>query len=65
MLGRLLAREHPVEADMIVPVPDSGVPAAIGFSLESNIPFRMGLIRNHYIGRYVSLSHRRPFAILA
>jgi amidophosphoribosyltransferase len=51
MLGRLLAREHPVEADMIVPVPDSGVPAAIGFSLESGIPFRMGLIRNHYIGR--------------
>jgi amidophosphoribosyltransferase len=51
MLGRLLAREHPVEADMIVPVPDSGVPAAIGFSLESKIPFRMGLIRNHYIGR--------------
>jgi amidophosphoribosyltransferase len=51
MLGRLLAREHPVEADMIVPVPDSGVPAAIGFSLESRIPFRMGLIRNHYIGR--------------
>ncbi|HTZ31342.1 MAG TPA: amidophosphoribosyltransferase [Methylomirabilota bacterium] len=51
MLGRLLAREHPVEADMIVPIPDSGVPAAIGFSLESMIPFRMGLIRNHYIGR--------------
>jgi amidophosphoribosyltransferase len=51
MLGRLLAREHPVKADMIVPVPDSGVPAAIGFSLESGIPFRMGLIRNHYIGR--------------
>jgi len=51
MLGRLLAREHPVEADMIVPIPDSGVPAAIGFSLESKIPFRMGLIRNHYIGR--------------
>jgi amidophosphoribosyltransferase len=51
MLGRLLAREHPVEADMVVPVPDSGVPAAIGFSLESKIPFRMGLIRNHYIGR--------------
>jgi len=50
-LGRLLAREHPVEADMIVPIPDSGVPAAIGFSLESGIPFRMGLIRNHYIGR--------------
>ncbi|HEY4978053.1 MAG TPA: amidophosphoribosyltransferase [Candidatus Acidoferrum sp.] len=51
MLGRLLAREHPVEADMVVPVPDSGVPAAIGFALESKIPFRMGLIRNHYIGR--------------
>ena len=51
MLGRLLAREHPVEADMVVPIPDSGVPAAIGFSLESKIPFRMGLIRNHYIGR--------------
>src|SRR6202008_4884063 len=41
----------PVEADMVVPIPDSGVPAAIGFSLESKIPFRMGLIRNHYIGR--------------
>ena len=51
MLGCLLAREHPVEADMVVPVPDSGVPAAIGFALESKIPFRMGLIRNHYIGR--------------
>jgi amidophosphoribosyltransferase len=51
MLGRLLAREHPVEADMVVPVPDSGVPASIGFALESKIPFRMGLIRNHYIGR--------------
>jgi len=51
MLGRLLAREHPVEVDMVVPIPDSGVPAAIGFSLESKIPFRMGLIRNHYIGR--------------
>jgi amidophosphoribosyltransferase len=51
MLGRLLAREHPVEADMVVPIPDSGVPAAIGFALESKIPFRMGLIRNHYIGR--------------
>jgi len=51
MLGRLLAREHPVEADMIVPIPDSGVPAAIGFALESKIAFRMGLIRNHYIGR--------------
>src|SRR5262250_2883598 len=51
MLGRLLAREHPVDADMVVPVPDSGVPAAVGYALESKIPFRMGLIRNHYIGR--------------
>jgi len=51
MLGRLLAREHPVDADLVVPVPDSGVPASIGFALESKIPFRMGLIRNHYIGR--------------
>ncbi|HEY7826143.1 MAG TPA: amidophosphoribosyltransferase [Candidatus Acidoferrales bacterium] len=50
-LGRLLAREHPVEADLVVPVPDSGVPAAIGYAAESGIPFRMGLIRNHYIGR--------------
>ena len=51
MLGRLLAREHPVPADIVVPVPDSGVPAAIGYTLESGLPFRMGLIRNHYIGR--------------
>jgi amidophosphoribosyltransferase len=50
-LGRLLAKEHPVDADIVVPVPDSGVPAAVGFALESGIPFRMGLIRNHYIGR--------------
>ncbi len=51
MLGRLLAQEHPAAADVVVPVPDSGVPAAIGFALESGVPFRMGLIRNHYIGR--------------
>src|SRR5216110_3199454 len=47
MLGRLLAQEHPVDADIVVPVPDSGVPAAVGYALESKIPFRMGLIRNH------------------
>src|SRR6202042_2083188 len=41
----------PVEADVVVPVPDSGVPAAVGYAAESGIPFRMGLIRNHYIGR--------------
>jgi len=51
MLGRLLAKQHPVPADIVVPVPDSGVPAAIGYSQESGLPFRMGLIRNHYIGR--------------
>jgi amidophosphoribosyltransferase len=50
-LGRQLAREHPVDADLVVPVPDSGVPAAVGYAMESGIPFRMGLIRNHYIGR--------------
>jgi amidophosphoribosyltransferase len=51
MLGRLLAREHHVPADVVVPVPDSGVPAAVGYSQESGVPFRMGLIRNHYVGR--------------
>jgi amidophosphoribosyltransferase len=51
MLGRLLAREHPVVADLVVPVPDSGVAAAIGFSDESGIPVKFGLIRNHYVGR--------------
>jgi amidophosphoribosyltransferase len=51
ILGRLLAQEHPASADIVVPVPDSGVPAAVGYALESRIPFRMGLIRNHYIGR--------------
>lgn len=50
-LGRLLARECPAIADVVVPVPDSGVPAALGYAAESGIPFRMGLIRNHYIGR--------------
>jgi amidophosphoribosyltransferase len=50
-LGRLLAREHPIEADLVTPVPDSGTPAAVGYAAESGIPFRMALIRNHYIGR--------------
>ena len=49
--GRTLAREAPVEADVIVPIPDSGVCAAIGYSEQSGIPMRMGLIRNHYVGR--------------
>jgi amidophosphoribosyltransferase len=50
-LGRQLAREAPVEADIVVPVPDSGVTAAVGYAAESGIPFRFGLIRNHYVGR--------------
>lgn len=50
-LGRQLAREAPAEADMVIPVPDSGVPAALGFAEESGLPFEMGLIRNHYVGR--------------
>jgi amidophosphoribosyltransferase len=51
MLGRLLAREHPADADLVVPVPDSGVTAALGYAAESGLPFRHGLIRNHYVGR--------------
>jgi amidophosphoribosyltransferase len=51
LLGIHLAREYPVEADVVVPVPDSGVSAAIGYSRESGIPLEFGLIRNHYVGR--------------
>jgi amidophosphoribosyltransferase len=51
MLGRLLAREKPAPADIVVPVPDSGVSAALGFASESGIPYGIGLIRNHYVGR--------------
>jgi amidophosphoribosyltransferase len=50
-MGVELARESATEADVIVPIPDSGVPAAIGFSQQSNIPFELGIIRNHYVGR--------------
>jgi len=50
-LGRELAREAPADADIVVPVPDSGVTAAMGYAAESGIPFRFGLIRNHYVGR--------------
>jgi len=50
-LGRILAREQRVDADVVVPVPDSGVCAAMGFAEEAAIPLRMGLIRNHYVGR--------------
>ena len=50
-LGRVLAREQRVDADVVVPIPDSGVCAAMGYADEANIPLRMGLIRNHYVGR--------------
>jgi amidophosphoribosyltransferase len=50
-LGRQLARESPVKADLVTPVPDSGVPAAIGYAEESGLPLEFGLIRNHYVGR--------------
>jgi amidophosphoribosyltransferase len=50
-MGRRLAQETGVEADVIVPVPDSGVPAAMGFAAESGIPYELGIIRNHYVGR--------------
>jgi amidophosphoribosyltransferase len=50
-IGAELSRESPVEADYVVPVPDSGVPAAIGFSQASGIPFELGIIRSHYVGR--------------
>ena len=50
-IGAQLALESPVEADLVVPVPDSGVPAAIGYAQESGIPFELGIIRSHYVGR--------------
>ena len=51
MIGVELAKEAPCEADLVVPVPDSGVPAAIGYSQQSGIPFELGIIRSHYVGR--------------
>ena len=50
-MGRVLAREHPIDADIVIPVPDSGIAAAIGYAEESGIPFELGLMRNHYVGR--------------
>jgi len=49
--GAQLAREHPVDADVVIPVPDSGTFAALGYAHESGIPFEFGLVRNHYVGR--------------
>jgi amidophosphoribosyltransferase len=51
LMGHILAQESPVDADLVVPIPDSGVTAAVGYSQESGIPFAFGLIRNHYVGR--------------
>ena len=50
-IGEELAREAPVDADLVVPVPDSGVPAAIGYAQRSGLPFELGIVRNHYVGR--------------
>src|SRR5690606_37458983 len=50
-IGRQLAREAPVAADLVVPVPDSGVPAALGYAEGAGLPFEIGIIRNHYVGR--------------
>lgn len=49
--GAQLAKEHPIDADVVIPVPDSGVFAALGYAMESGIPFQFGLVRNHYVGR--------------
>ncbi|MDX5399826.1 MAG: amidophosphoribosyltransferase, partial [Actinomycetes bacterium] len=50
-MGRVLAREHPVEADLVIPTPESGTPAAIGYAQESGIPYGQGLVKNAYVGR--------------
>ncbi len=50
-IGACLAKENPVEADLVVPVPDSGVPSALGYAQETGLPFELGIIRNHYVGR--------------
>src|SRR5213076_1382065 len=50
-IGRRLAREHPTEADLVIPVPESGTPAAVGYAQESGIPYGSGLVRNAYVGR--------------
>ncbi len=50
-IGQVLAKEAPADVDMVIPVPDSGVPAALGFANEAGIPFELGIIRNHYVGR--------------
>ena len=58
-MGRELAKEHPVDADMVIGVPDSGTPAAVGYADESGIPFEEGLIKNRYVGRTFILPDQR------
>ena len=77
LIGEELADESPVDADMVVPVPDSGVPSAIGFAARSGLPFELGIVRNHYVGRTfieptdqirhlgVKLKHNANAALLA
>jgi len=64
-LGRVLAREHPVEADLVMAIPDSGNSAALGYAEESGIPFELGMTRNHYVGRtFIQPSQKvRDFAV--
>ncbi len=57
-LGKALAKEYPMDADMVVPIPDSGTSAALGFSRASGIPFELGVIRNHYVGRTFIQPHQ-------
>ncbi len=63
--GRMLARQSQIDADMVIPVPDSGVPSALGYSQESKIPFELGIIRNHYVGRTFIQPHQsiRSFGV--
>jgi amidophosphoribosyltransferase len=63
--GRALALESPVDADIVIPVPDSGVPAAMGYAQQSGLPFELGIIRNHYVGRTFIQPHQsiRDFGV--
>lgn len=58
-MGRTLAKEYPIKADLVIPVPETGIPGAIGYSMESGIPFQMGLIKNRYIGRTFIMPDQR------
>lgn len=64
-MGMQLAKESSIDADVVIPVPDSGVPAALGYSQQSQIPFEMGIIRNHYVGRTFIQPHQsiRDFGV--